>query len=203
MQMYKIDTVSNLLVDAEVFHSDLTVEDLTPLLEIYAADDVDTIFIHILSAIDIPEGMEHWYLYDPLINDMYLLSEPLSIAVTNTAINDYFFELDNSPVTMDGHTVDANPTSLLKMDEVSLFIGDDQLIEWTMADNSTYIFTGSEFKILTTRVKKGHLKRAYNLHAHAKMLKALLPDVFEEDLVESKWPMDTTIAPQTQGLCFL
>ena len=151
----------------------------------------------------IPDNDWPLYGYDPASDTVIKLPIPFRVRVFVHQITDYYFELDNSPVTMDGHTVDANPNSLLKMDELSLFIGDDQLIEWTMADNSTYIFTGSEFKTFTTRVKKGHLKRAYNLHAHAKILKALLPDVFEEDLVESKWPMDTTIDPQAQGLCFL
>ena len=133
------------------------------------------------------------YEYSPELNTLIPRIIPYDAIVDRLDINIFRDQLDESQVTMDGHSFDANQLSLRKMTDVANFMANDQEVTWTLADNTTYIFTGSAFKTIVDRVKKGQTKRSYFLHSHAKLLKERLPNVYESDLKQDLWPMDTTI----------
>ena len=135
----------------------------------------------------------HLYFYDPNTNSLKTNIDIALNPVGRSHINVTRDQLDESQVTMDGHIFDANQLSLRKMTDVANFMANDQEVTWTLADNTTYIFTGSAFKTIVDRVKKGQTKRSYFLHSHAKLLKERLPNVYESDLKQDLWPMDTTI----------
>lgn len=116
---------------------------------------------------------------------------PIKLKVNREDINQFRDKLDESPVNMDGHIFDADLISLRKMGDVASFVSDSQNVTWTLADNSSYTFIGATFKTLVNRVKIGQTKRSYALHLHAKALKNKLPNVTDDDLDESLWPMDT------------
>ena len=151
----------------------------------------DCIFINDVMDIDITAFDE--YMYDAPTTAIVVRVLAVDDQVLRPHINTFRDQLDESPVTMDGHSFDADQLSLRKMTDVANFVSNDQELTWTLADNTAYIFTGSAFKTIVDRVKKGQTKRSYYLHSHAKLLKERLPNVYESDLKQDLWPMDTTI----------
>ena len=165
--------------------------DNTELLGFLAIDFPDSLICEL--DILIPPLDIALYEYSPELNTLIPRVIPYDATVDRIDINTFRDQLDESPVTMDGHSFDADQLSLRKMTDVANFVSNEQEVVWTLSDNATYTFTGSAFKTIVDRVKKGQTKRSYQLHDHAKTLKAKLPDVFESDLDQDLWPMDTTL----------
>jgi hypothetical protein len=166
-------------------------EDKTELLGLLAIQFPSSLICEL--DILIPSHDIAHYEYSSELHTLVPRVIPYDAAVDRLDINAFRDQLDESPVTMDGHSFDADQLSLRKMTDVANFATNDQELTWTLADNTPYLFTGSAFKTIVDRVKKGQTKRSYHLHAHAKTLKEKLPDVFESELNKDLWPMDATL----------
>jgi hypothetical protein len=193
MYIHEIEELTNHVTRTEVADPDFTESEITQVLKWYAEEDELDLYFYISSTVEVVDGELKAYRYDPLISDIYRLDGITEGFITRAEINAFRDQLDESPVTMDGHSFDADQLSLRKMTDVANFVSNEQDVIWTLADNTSYTFTGSAFKTIVDRVKKGQTKRSYYLHSHAKALKTKLPDVFDSALNSDLWPMDTTI----------
>ena len=106
------------------------------------------------------------------------------VKATSSDINDIRLELEQKPVVIDGRPYDCKPSDLQRMEAVGLANADKD-IEWTLADNTTYVVKGALLLNIHDDIKDELGKRILKLHEIAQTLKK--KDLTLRDIQPDQW----------------
>jgi hypothetical protein len=98
---------------------------------------------------------------------------------------------ESAPVLVSAGHLDADARSITRMRQVLRLLKSQPnrlQVRWTMADDTTVVFTPSEFEAMVNEAQDVYTARLLDIHTRARQLKNQRPVISLRELANEVWP---------------